>query len=46
MMVLFTGREVADDAVVALLGVGEDQIGASLPTVTSSWSRDTRYPPY
>jgi len=38
-------REVADDVVVAVLGTGEGQTGASLPTVTAQRSCDTRYPP-
>jgi hypothetical protein len=37
--------EVTDDVVAAVLGVGEGQTGAPLPTVTAPRSCDTRYPP-
>jgi len=35
--------EVADDVVVAVLGVGQGRTGASLPMVTARRSRDSRY---
>ena len=36
--------EIIDGVVVAVLGAGEGQTGASLPTVTARRSCDTRYP--